>query len=149
MFRARASVFAATVRESERVCAVSPMLYTHDGNKNVSELVSLVDGGIEAHYEYAPFGDAKIAVGRFAFSNPFLFSSEYLERSLYLFYCNYRHYGPLFGRWCCRDMFEEDYSLNLFSYCNNRPSLFLMFLEILGWIFHQMSRLLKLVLEKV
>ncbi|MBP5284657.1 MAG: hypothetical protein ILO34_00930 [Kiritimatiellae bacterium] len=108
MFRARASVFAATVRESERVCAVSPMLYTHDGNKNVSELVSLVDEEICAHYEYAPFGVVRIMQGEIASANPWRFSSEYAENDTSLVYYNYRHYRPLFGRWCCRDMSEED-----------------------------------------
>ena len=33
----------------------SPILYCHDGNKNVSEALTL-DGTIAAHYEYSSFG---------------------------------------------------------------------------------------------
>ncbi len=40
--------------------------YTHDGNKNVSEVVSL-DNNIQAHYEYAPFGALLRCFGSYAF----------------------------------------------------------------------------------
>ena len=36
--------------------------YTHDGNKNVSEVVA-ENGNIVAHYEYAPFGEVAVQRG--------------------------------------------------------------------------------------
>ena len=87
--------------------------YTHDGNKNVSELVD-DDGSVVAHYEYAPFGDATVAAGNFASSNPFRFSSEYADDALGLVYYNYRHYEPVTGRWMSRDKLES-YNEYLFN----------------------------------
>ena len=83
------------------------MHVTHDGNKNVSELVLFSGGsGLAAHYEYAPFGavtaatrDTSVTNYDFRTYNPFRFSSEYADDALGLVYYNYRHYNPLDGRW--------------------------------------------------
>ncbi len=87
------------------------MHVTHDGNKNVSELVFFSGGsGIAAHYEYAPFGvvtastrSTSVTAYDFRTYNPFRFSSEYADDTLGLVYYNYRHYNPLDGRWTSRD----------------------------------------------
>ena len=87
------------------------MHVTHDGNKNVSELVFFSGGsGIAAHYEYAPFGaetvstrGTSVADYDFRTYNPFRFSSEYADDALGLVYYNYRHYNPADGRWMSRD----------------------------------------------
>ena len=41
----------------------STSYYTHDGNKNVSDLVSSSNLSVAAHYEYAPFGKITIDTG--------------------------------------------------------------------------------------
>jgi hypothetical protein len=66
------------------------MHVTHDGNKNVSELVFFSGGsGIAAHYEYAPFGavtastrSTSVTAYDFRTYNPFRFSSEYADDTL-------------------------------------------------------------------
>ena len=71
--------------------------YTHDGNKNVSDVVSFQQArGIAAHYEYAPFGAVTAATCNTnitAFDvrtlNPYRFSSEYADDALGLVYYNY------------------------------------------------------------
>ena len=91
------------------------MHVTHDGNKNVSELVFFSGGsGIAAHYEYAPFGavtastrSTSVTAYDFREYNPFRFSSEYADDTLGLVYYNYRHYNPLDGRWTSRDPVES------------------------------------------
>lgn len=94
--------------------------YTHDGNKNVSEIIS-ADGSLSAHYEYAPFGAVTAQSGALASVNSFRFSSEYAENDLSLAYYNYRHYEPVMGRWLSRDPIEESGGLLLYSMCNNSP----------------------------
>jgi RHS repeat-associated protein len=97
----------------------APQYYAHDGNKNVSELVS-ADGAVTAHYEYAPFGAVTYSAGSSAVSNPYRFSSEYADSSLALVYYNYRHYEPVTGRWLSRDALEDVNSDdNLYAYCRN------------------------------
>ena len=100
------------------------MFYTHDGNKNVSELVFFQQAnGIAAHYEYAPFG-AVTATGRstpvtaydFREYNPFRSSSECNYDMLGLIYYNYRHYDIVNGRWMVRDNLWIDSFAVKYSY---------------------------------
>ena len=79
--------------------------YTHDANKNVSEVIAS-DGALAAHYDYAPFGAVTAQRGTSAASNPWRFSSEYLDVNLGLVYYNYRHYSPCSGRWTSIDFFD-------------------------------------------
>ena len=101
--------------------------YFHDGNKNVSELVSYQSArGVPAHYEYAPFGAVTAATTNTSFTafnvaetNPFRFSSEYADDALGLVYYNYRHYEPVMGRWLSRDPQSIRHNEHLYSYLAN------------------------------
>ena len=89
----------------------TPFFYCHDGNKNVSETVSLY-GTIAAHYEYSSFGKVVLVTSEnegqsTANLNPYRFSSEYADDALELVYYNYRHYNPKDGRWTSRDKLED------------------------------------------
>ncbi|MBP5227159.1 MAG: RHS repeat-associated core domain-containing protein, partial [Kiritimatiellae bacterium] len=101
--------------------------YTHDGNKNVSELVD-AHGTVTAHYEYAPFGDVTVSAGNLASSTPFRFSSEYADDALGLVYYNYRHYDPVTGRWTSRDLIEEFGGINIYCMIGNFPAGYTDFL---------------------
>jgi RHS repeat-associated protein len=90
--------------------------YTHDGNKNVSEVVA-ENGDVAAHYEYAPFGAIVAQRGTTASDNPWRFSSECADDTLALVYYNYRHLEPVTGRWLSRDPIA--FLKNLYCYCNN------------------------------
>ena len=99
-----------------------PRLYTHDGNKNVSEVVAAASGTnatveVVAHYDYAAFGAVIAQKGGCAETNPWRFSSEYEDTDLGLDYYNYRHYEPVTGRWLTRDMHIG--SAHLYSYVEN------------------------------
>jgi RHS repeat-associated protein len=90
---------------------VSMAYMSHDGNKNVVELIFTLDSlEIRTHYEYCPFGSQKKASSILSTStmnacecNPFRFSSEYHDDSLGLVCYNFRHYNTLTGRWLTRD----------------------------------------------
>ena len=105
---------------------VSTCYYAHDGNKNVSELVSASDGSISAHYEYAPFGEVILSSGDLALANPFRFSSEYSDDTLSLVYYNYRHYDSRDGRWMGRDRLDDvGYAILTYNWCLNSPLIWL------------------------
>ena len=97
----------------------STFFYTHDGNKNVSEVIA-TDGTLAAHYEYAPFGAVILKRGERAGTNPWRFSSEYAEDDTTTVYYNYRHYEPVTGRWLRRDPLFEDGGENLNAFVRNR-----------------------------
>ena len=92
--------------------------YTTDANKNVAELAD-VNGNVVAHYEYSPFGMQTKAVGNYASTNPFRFSSEYFDAETGLVYYNYRYYDQKLGRWLSRDPIEEQGGVNLYGFVNN------------------------------
>ena len=103
--------------EKPNVCKLH---VTHDGNKNVSDLVFFNGGsGVAAHYEYAPFGALTRAVGESTFSNPWRFSSECFDDDVVMVCYNYRHYDPNNGRWMSRDANEDLGVLNLYLWLNN------------------------------
>lgn len=105
------------------------LFYTHDGNKNVSELVFFQQAnGIAAHYEYAPFGavtatsrNTPVTAYDFREYNPFRFSSEYINDVLGLVYYNYRHYEQVMGRWLSKDPIGVVGGWNMYAYVANRP----------------------------
>ena len=100
----------------------STFFYTHDGNKNVSEVIAS-NNDVAAHYEYAPFGALTVSRGVSAADNPWRFSSEYAEDDTATVCYNYRHYELVTGRWMQRDPIEEDGGLNLFIYIQNASVL--------------------------
>ena len=95
----------------------STSYYTHDGNKNVSEIVAF-DCSPTVHYEYAPFGAVSVQRGTSAASNPWRFSGEYADDDTATVYYNYRHYESVAGRWLRRDPEDERGGLNLYYICN-------------------------------
>ena len=105
------------------------LFYSHDGNKNVSEVFyHAPQNGIAAHYDYAPFGaiirtsSATRVTNRDLISeNPFRFSSEYHDAPLSLVYYNYRHYQTYVGRWCTREPLEEMASFGIYGFVRNNP----------------------------
>ncbi len=94
--------------------------YTHDGNKNVSEVIAS-DGALAAHYECAPFGAVAVKCGASAVANPWRFSSEYAEDDTATVYYNYRHYEPDIGRWGDRGRTFENGGCNLYIVVANSP----------------------------
>ena len=92
--------------------------YIHDGNKNVSDIVTSTSNVI-AHYEYAPFGAVSLQGGASATANPWRFSSEYAEDDTATMYYNYRHYESVMCRWLSRDPGGELMSRALYVFCGN------------------------------
>ena len=87
--------------------------YFHDGNKNVSDLVSL--SGVAVHYDYTPFGTPTSSVPS---ENPYVVSSEVFDSQLDLAYYNYRHYNSCDTRWIGRDYIQ---GFNEYLFCENAP----------------------------
>ncbi len=92
--------------------------YTHDGNKNVSEVVA--DNGVTVgHYVYASSGTVTVRRGESATTNTWRFSSEFAEDETGTVYYNFRHYNTGFGKWLSRDPLEGDPFVNLYLFCDN------------------------------
>ncbi|WLE97264.1 MAG: RHS repeat-associated core domain-containing protein [Candidatus Electrothrix communis] len=96
-------------------------LYFYDANGNVGQLLDSADGSVVAAYEYAPFGGMTSAMGSYAETNPFRFSSKYADDTTGLYYYGYRYYSPDTGRWLSRDPIGEDGGVNLYGFIVNNP----------------------------
>jgi RHS repeat-associated protein len=96
----------------------------YDGNGNVTVLVNAADQSLSAQYEYSPFGDLLRATGPLARSNPFRFSTKFLDEETDLVYYGYRYYSPALMRWITRDPIEEGGGANLFAAMRNDPLRF-------------------------
>lgn len=112
-----------------------PLYYSHDGNKNVSNITSLFQF-IFTYCEYAPFGVMTVVADEANSANTynvFGFSSEYTDKTLKLTYYIYRHYSILDGRWISRDPLEEMGVISL--YCMTRNDTISSFdrYGLLGW----------------
>jgi RHS repeat-associated protein len=86
----------------------STSYYTHDGNKNVSEVMA-ANGDTSAHYEYDPVGAVTAQRGGLCDTNIWRFSSEYADDEAATLYYNYRNYVSTVGRWASRDPENEYY----------------------------------------
>ena len=96
--------------------------YTHDGSKNVSEILNS-GGSTILHYDYFTFGALRneyfVTNDFLLIVNPWRFSSEYFDDEIGAIYYNFRHYEPCCGRWSSRDPAGEDFGPNLVAYVNN------------------------------
>lgn len=100
-------------------------LYFHDGNKNVTDVVSVSAAADIAHYDYSSFGEMVSSVSTDL--NPWMFSSEYCDRNIWLSYYTYRHYSQGIGRWLTKDPIEDDMK-SPYLFCRNRGGTF----DVLG-----------------
>ena len=89
-----------------------------DGNGNVMALVKASDRSVSARYEYGPFGET-LVVEETGVSNPFRFSTKYLDSETGWYYYGYRYYDPVTGRWPSRDPIEEKGGVNLYGFVGN------------------------------
>ena len=105
------------------------LFYTHDGNKNISEVVD-VKCGVAAHYKYAVFGECLEMSGSCSESNPWRFSSEFTDKEHAFLYYNFRFADPVRGVWLSRDVADDgDDGARLYDYCCNDP---VSMVDILG-----------------
>lgn len=95
------------------------LLPTYDGNGNVAALLNADNGGVEAAYEYDPFGNLLRAEGLYAKANPFRFSTKWQDDETGLINYGVRYYSAALGRFINRDPIAEQGGLNLYGFCGN------------------------------
>ncbi len=93
-------------------------LYVHDGNKNVSDVMTN-SGSILSHYNYSLFGAIPSFSTNGKIENSWQFASEYYDDDVNFMYFNYRYLSPSIGRWLSYDPIGESYSRNLYAFVNN------------------------------
>jgi RHS repeat-associated protein len=95
----------------------------YDANGNVMGLVGYATGNILCQYEYDPYGRLLRTTGNasLAASNPFLFSTKFLDRETGLSYYGYRYYDAGLGRWVSRDPIEEEGGVHLYAFNDGDP----------------------------
>ena len=89
--------------------------YGLDLAKNVCEVFGST-GYIATTYAYTPYGSVT-ATG--SVTQPILWSSENYDQETSLSYYNYRYFNNVAAKWLSRDLLNEEFSNNLYNYCNN------------------------------
>ena len=69
-------------------------LPTYDGNGNIASLLNASNGAVAASYEYSPSGELLRCAGTYAKTNPFRFSTKYVDDETSLVYYGARYYSP-------------------------------------------------------
>jgi RHS repeat-associated protein len=77
------------------------------------------NGTVQAHYEYDPYGNLKLAIGDLQSINSFRFSTKYFDGEAGLYYYGYRYHSSQLGRWLSRDPMNEKGGLNIYASCSN------------------------------
>ena len=98
--------------------------YHADGNGNITYLETSAQG-LGAKYRYDPFGNLTSSSGTYAAANTYRFSSKEWVPSVNGYYYLYRFYVPGIERWLNRDPIGEFGGLNLYSFVNNDPVIWL------------------------
>jgi len=98
------------------------VLYCYDANGNVSELVGTTGTNVLAHYEYSPFGEARLTTGPLADENSIRFSTKYWDRETGKGYWGYRYADD--GRWLARDPMGTKGGANVYVHVRNSPANF-------------------------
>ncbi len=103
----------------------SNMMYEHSSQMLIYNVRKVLFDNIEKqdaqfYNFYRAISASVITDNTFTTDNPFRFSSEYHDDTLGLVYYNYRHYNPIDGRWCRRDLLEENGGINLYLFVQNR-----------------------------
>ena len=110
-------------------------VYFYDANGNVGQVVDLGAAGagtsVVAHYEYGPYGNVADQSGAYAATNPFRFSTKYLDDESNLSDFGNRYYHAGLGRWLNRDSIGELGGDNLYAYAVNDP---VNGTDYLGWM---------------
>ncbi|MFO0838802.1 MAG: RHS repeat-associated core domain-containing protein [Phycisphaerae bacterium] len=96
-------------------------LYFFDANGNVGQLLDQSGGAIVAKYEYDAYGETTAKTGTYADSNPFRFSTKFLDAESGLYYYGYRYYWARCGRWVSRDPIGEFGGTNVVAFTYNAP----------------------------
>ena len=101
----------------------------------MSNILGLVDnsGNIVVKYKYDAYGN-RISITDTSGCdlgniNPFRYKGYYYDDDVEMYYCKSRFYVPLWHRWLNSDSInylepENITSLNLFTYCNNNPVMY-------------------------
>jgi RHS repeat-associated protein len=95
--------------------------FLYDANGNVAALID-ANGALVTGYSYDPFGNLLSTTNHQPLpipSNPFRFSTKYVDSETGLYYYGYRHYSPSLGRWLNRDPIEEEGGKNLYGFVEN------------------------------
>jgi RHS repeat-associated protein len=105
------AVYDATLSDS--------YVYFYDGNGNVGQVREAADVETVATYEYDAYGSITSQSGTYYATNPFRFSTKYLDDETGLYYFGYRYYMPRLGRWISRDPIGEIGGANAYVFARN------------------------------
>lgn len=102
--------------------------YMYNGHADVTALINVATGNIDATYYYDAFGNIIESIGAAKDKNSILYSGYQYDEETGLYYLNARMYDPKIARFIQEDTYIGDpnapLSLNLYTYCANNPLIY-------------------------
>ena len=99
--------------------------YMYNGHADVTALINVTTGTIDATYYYDAFGNITESTGAAKDKNSILYSGYQYDNETGLYYLNARLYDPKIARFLQEDTYtgtaNDPLSLNLYTYCSNNP----------------------------
>ena len=101
--------------------------YMYNGHADVTALINVETGSVDATYYYDAFGIIIESTGAAKDKNSVLYAGYQYDKETGLYYLNARMYDPRIARFLQEDTYTGDpndpLSLNLYTYCANNPVL--------------------------
>ena len=102
--------------------------YMYNGHADVTALINVATGNVDATYYYDAFGNIVESIGAAKDKNSILYSGYQYDKETGLYYLNARMYDPTIARFLQEDTYYGDpndpLSLNLYTYCHNEPLMY-------------------------
>src|SRR5690606_27224222 len=87
-----------------------------------SNYITILDGNINQHMEYLPFGETLVEEHLNSYNSPYKFNAKELDSETGNYYYRARYYNPKWSIWLSVDPLAEDYpSLSPYVYVANNP----------------------------
>ena len=102
--------------------------YMYNGHADVTALINVATGSLDATYYYDAFGNIIESTGAAKDKNSILYAGYQYDSETGLYYLNARMYDPKIARFLQEDTYTGDVndplSLNLYTYCANNPLIY-------------------------
>jgi|GEM_PF-554246 len=102
--------------------------YMYNGHADVTALINVATGDVDAEYYYDAFGNIVESTGMAKDKNSILYSGYQYDSETELYYLNARMYDPKVARFLQEDTYSgtanDPLSLNLYTYCVNNPLIY-------------------------
>lgn len=126
--------------EGDKVNDELEVFFYHSDHLGSSSYITDIDGAVNQHVEYIPYGEVFIDEHKGSWSTPYLFNAKELDEETGLYYYGARYLNPKDARWLSVDpLFEKYHGASPYAYCLNNPIKYVDVTGMEGWTYEEAS----------